>query len=155
MESKLGPLGTSATEWPIVPAPGWLWWWSIWLNEVWQGRTKYSEKTCPSATSSTTNPTWPDPGLNQGRRGGKSATNRLSYGAACRCSKLKLKISIMYVRIFVLGKTLTEHLTQFDEHGTDSGEPTAWSSGSLTYWPGDRRSWLTVCFLSHFRQMQG
>jgi hypothetical protein len=22
MESKLGPLGTSATEWPIVPAPG-------------------------------------------------------------------------------------------------------------------------------------
>jgi hypothetical protein len=22
MESKVGPLGTSATEWPIVPAPG-------------------------------------------------------------------------------------------------------------------------------------
>jgi hypothetical protein len=22
MESKLGPLGTSATEWPIVPTPG-------------------------------------------------------------------------------------------------------------------------------------
>jgi hypothetical protein len=22
LESKLGPLGTSATEWPIVPAPG-------------------------------------------------------------------------------------------------------------------------------------
>jgi hypothetical protein len=22
MDSKLGPLGTSATEWPIVPAPG-------------------------------------------------------------------------------------------------------------------------------------
>jgi hypothetical protein len=32
---------------------------------------------CPSQ-----NPTWPDPGLNRGRRGGKSATNRLSYGAA-------------------------------------------------------------------------
>jgi hypothetical protein len=28
------------------------------------------------------NPTWPEPGLNTGRRGGKSATNRLSYGAA-------------------------------------------------------------------------
>jgi hypothetical protein len=27
-------------------------------------------------------PTWPDPGLNPGRRGGKPATNRLSYGAA-------------------------------------------------------------------------
>jgi hypothetical protein len=28
------------------------------------------------------NPTWTDPGLNPGRRGGKPATNRLSYGAA-------------------------------------------------------------------------
>jgi hypothetical protein len=28
------------------------------------------------------NPTWPDPGLNPGRRGGKPAINRLSYGAA-------------------------------------------------------------------------
>jgi hypothetical protein len=32
---------------------------------------------CPSQ-----NPTWPDPGLNPGRGGGKPATNRLSYGAA-------------------------------------------------------------------------
>jgi hypothetical protein len=32
---------------------------------------------CPSQ-----NPTWADPGLNQGPRGGKLATNRLSYGAA-------------------------------------------------------------------------
>jgi hypothetical protein len=32
---------------------------------------------CPSQ-----NLTWPDPGLNPGRRGGKPATNRLSYGAA-------------------------------------------------------------------------
>jgi hypothetical protein len=31
---------------------------------------------CPSQ-----NPTWPDPGLNPGRHGGKPATNRLSYGA--------------------------------------------------------------------------
>jgi hypothetical protein len=29
---------------------------------------------CPSQ-----NPTWPDPGLNQGRRGGKPATNRLRW----------------------------------------------------------------------------
>jgi hypothetical protein len=32
---------------------------------------------CPSQ-----NPTCPDSGLNPGRRGGKPATNRLSYGAA-------------------------------------------------------------------------
>jgi hypothetical protein len=30
------------------------------------------------------NPTWPDPGLNLGRRGGKPATNRLRYGSAIR-----------------------------------------------------------------------
>jgi hypothetical protein len=32
---------------------------------------------CPSQ-----NPTWPDPNLNPGRRGGKPVTNHLSYGAA-------------------------------------------------------------------------
>jgi hypothetical protein len=32
---------------------------------------------CPSQ-----NPTWPYPGLNPGRRSGKPATNRLSYGVA-------------------------------------------------------------------------
>jgi hypothetical protein len=37
--------------------PGWLWW-RIWWNDK-QGKSKYSEKTCPSATLSTTNPTWP------------------------------------------------------------------------------------------------
>jgi hypothetical protein len=62
--------------------PGWLWWWRIWWNEDWQRKPKYSEKTRPRATLSTTNPTWPDPGSNAGRRCGKPATNRLSYGAA-------------------------------------------------------------------------
>jgi hypothetical protein len=56
--------------------------WSNWWNEDWQGKPKYSKKTCPSATFSTTNPTWPDPGSKPDRRGGKPATNRLSYGAA-------------------------------------------------------------------------
>jgi hypothetical protein len=69
--------------WPIVPAPDdrWWWLWRNWWNKDWQGKPKYSEKTCPSATLCTTNPTWLDPGLNPGRRGGKPATNRLSYGA--------------------------------------------------------------------------
>jgi hypothetical protein len=78
VESRLAPLGTSATERPIVPAPG------DYDDEDWQGKPKYSAKTCPSATLSTTNPTRPDPGLNPGRRDGKPATNRLSYGAAWR-----------------------------------------------------------------------
>jgi hypothetical protein len=46
------------------------------------GETEVLEETCDRATLSTTNPTWLDPGLNPGRRGGKPATNRLSYGAA-------------------------------------------------------------------------
>jgi hypothetical protein len=37
---------------------------------------------CLSATLSNTNPTLLDPVLNPGRRGGKPATNRLSYGVA-------------------------------------------------------------------------
>jgi hypothetical protein len=48
------------------------------VNANWQGEPKCSEKTFPSATLSTTNPTWPDPGSNPGRRGGKPATNTLT-----------------------------------------------------------------------------
>jgi hypothetical protein len=49
--------------WPIVPAPDDRWWplWRNWWNEDWQGKPKYSEKTCPSATLFTSNPTWLDP----------------------------------------------------------------------------------------------
>jgi hypothetical protein len=43
-------------------------------------------KPCPSATMSTTNPTWTDPGSNPDLRGGRPATNRLSHGTArLRC----------------------------------------------------------------------
>jgi hypothetical protein len=70
--------------WPIVPAPDdmWGWLWRNWWNKDWQGKPKYSEKTCPGTTLSTTNPTWLYPGLNPGRRSGKPATNRLTYGVA-------------------------------------------------------------------------
>jgi hypothetical protein len=47
-----------------------------------QGKPKYSKKICPSATLSTTNLTLPDLGSNPYRRGGKPATDRLSYGPA-------------------------------------------------------------------------
>jgi hypothetical protein len=63
--------GTSATNWAIVPAPGYRWWmWSSRWNENWQGKPKYSEKSYPSATS-TTYPTWPDVGSSLGRRSRK------------------------------------------------------------------------------------
>jgi hypothetical protein len=40
------------------------------------------EKTSPSVTLSTTNPTWIDLGPNPGLRGERAATNRLSHGTA-------------------------------------------------------------------------
>jgi hypothetical protein len=80
---RLSPLGTSATNWPNVPAPDDRWWvWSRRWNEHWQWKPKYSEKTCPSAILSTTKPTWPELGSNPDRRCGEPATNRLSYGTA-------------------------------------------------------------------------
>jgi hypothetical protein len=61
-------------------SPWWLWWSRNLWND-WQGKPKYSEKTCPSAALSTTIPTC-CPDANPGRRGGKPATNRLNYGKA-------------------------------------------------------------------------
>jgi hypothetical protein len=57
---RLSPLSTPATNWPIVPTPNNIWWiWSSGYNENCRGKPKYSEKTCPSAISSTTHLTWP------------------------------------------------------------------------------------------------
>jgi hypothetical protein len=44
------------------------------MNE-WQRKRKYSEKTCPSAVLSMTDPTGFDQGSNPGRRGEKRTTN--------------------------------------------------------------------------------
>jgi hypothetical protein len=40
-------------------------------------------ETCPSATLSTTSPTWPDPGLNPRRRGGSSLCKIIISGLFC------------------------------------------------------------------------
>jgi hypothetical protein len=48
-----------------------------------RAKPKYSKKSCPSATFSTTNLALLDVGSNPGSRGGKSATNRLRYGTVC------------------------------------------------------------------------
>jgi hypothetical protein len=46
------------------------------------GETEVLGENLPSATLSTTNPTWIDPGANPGLRGERPATNRLSHGTA-------------------------------------------------------------------------
>jgi hypothetical protein len=75
------PLGTSATDWPIVPASDdrWWWVWGICWNENLREKPQYSEKTCPSANLFTTNFTWHDLGSNPGCLSVKLATNCLSY----------------------------------------------------------------------------
>jgi hypothetical protein len=94
--------------WPIVPAPGdrWWWLWRNWWNEDWQGKPKYSEKTCPSVILSTTNPTWLDPALNPGRRGGKPGTNHLSYSAA----GIKFYLHSYLRNVFSYSKTLLQSM---------------------------------------------
>jgi hypothetical protein len=52
---------------------------------------------CPSQ-----NPTWPDPGLNPGCRGGKLATNRLSYSAA----QLFTYLYAFFLPVFLLFRSL-------------------------------------------------
>jgi hypothetical protein len=50
--------------------------------KIGRGNWSTRKKNCSSATLSTTNPTWLDPGMNSCRHGEMPATNRLNYGAA-------------------------------------------------------------------------
>jgi hypothetical protein len=76
----LDPLGTAATNSPIVLALG-----DYDDGEIGEmigvGNRSTRRKTYPSAALCTTNPTC-CPDANPGGRGGKPATNRLSYGSA-------------------------------------------------------------------------
>jgi hypothetical protein len=55
----LSPLGTSATTGSIVPVQDERWVWSSRRNENWQWKPNFWEKTSPSTTLPTINPTWP------------------------------------------------------------------------------------------------
>jgi hypothetical protein len=78
---SLSPLCTWATNWPTVPASDDRRVWRIWWNGNWKGKPKYSEKTCPSGTWFTTNPTRPDLGS---RRLTAWAMARPSETSTCR-----------------------------------------------------------------------
>jgi hypothetical protein len=88
----LSPFSTSATTWPIIPAPDdRCWWvWSSRWNDNWQGKPKYSEKTCPSATLFPVNPTLIDLRSYPGRRNGKPAAKCLSCCMASSGGKSEL-----------------------------------------------------------------
>jgi hypothetical protein len=76
----MGPLGTSATEWPIVPAPG-----DYDLVE-WRltGETEVFEENLPQRHFIHHKSRLPDPGSNPGRRSENPATNLLTtVGTVC------------------------------------------------------------------------
>jgi hypothetical protein len=84
----LGPLGTAATNRPIVPTPG-----DYDDGEIGgmigRGNRSTRRKSalmplCPPQTSHAC------PDANPGHRGGNPATNRLSYGTASVCRKFLL-----------------------------------------------------------------
>jgi hypothetical protein len=80
------------------PRYRWWWLWSNWCNKIGRGNRSTRRNSTPVATMSATNPTWPDPGSNAVRRGGKPATNRLSCGTAYVTHTLDK----MWVFIFLL-----------------------------------------------------
>jgi hypothetical protein len=67
------------------------------------GETKVLGENLPQPTLSTTNPTWLDPSLNPGRRGGKPATNSLSYGATQGLNKIMETLQLLYIILYFYG----------------------------------------------------
>jgi hypothetical protein len=77
--------GSSTQAWmpayvSILRIPQMIWVWRATVE--WYIDRENRRKTCPSATLSTTNTTWIDPGANLGLRGERPATNGLSHGTA-------------------------------------------------------------------------
>jgi hypothetical protein len=92
--SFLGWGGTEST-WYVshyLASPGWWWVWGTGGMRISRGNWSTLRKPAPSATLPTTNPH--NLGLNLGRRGGKPATNSLSYGTA-RPESLIFKLCAM------------------------------------------------------------
>jgi hypothetical protein len=81
-------------------------------NEIDRGKRTTRRKTCPSATLSTTNPKWTDPGSNPGIRGERPATNRLRHGTAFRCN-LTFYTTLKISRIRITGTRDAYLLTSF------------------------------------------
>jgi hypothetical protein len=76
-----------------------------------ENRSTRGKKTYPSATLSTTNPTWTDSGSNPGLRGGRPAYNCLNHDTALlgylksavsnRGLQPHLKVIYIYIYIYV------------------------------------------------------
>jgi hypothetical protein len=95
-------LWTAATSGPIVHLPDDIWAWSVMVEWYWQGKIKeLREKTCPSATLSTTNPAWIDLGAKSVLHGERLATNLLSHGTAFHHLR-RILLGFSLILIFLL-----------------------------------------------------
>jgi hypothetical protein len=75
---RLNPLGTSASNWPILPAPDDRWWW-VWSGGMRIGRGNTSSRRKPAPVPlCPPHSTWP--GIEPGVLSMKPATNHLSNG---------------------------------------------------------------------------
>jgi hypothetical protein len=82
VESRLGPLGTSATNWLIVPASGDCENGEFGGMKIDRGNRSTRRKPDPAPLCPPQIPHDLTPGSYPGRLGGKPAAKRLSYGAA-------------------------------------------------------------------------
>jgi hypothetical protein len=77
-------------QWAYCLSPGWYEYGEPRWNDIDRGNRITRRKTCPSATLSTTNSAWTDPGTNPCLRGERPATNRQNHvttnSCACMCS---------------------------------------------------------------------
>jgi hypothetical protein len=74
-----------------------------WWNDIFAGETEVLGENLPSATLSTTNPTWIELGANPGLRSERPATNRLSHGTATKNSSVEYLVSVHDVKyLFIL-----------------------------------------------------
>jgi hypothetical protein len=87
-------------------------------NDILTGENRRTRrKTCPSATLSTTNSTWIDPGANPGLRGERPATNDLSHRTAIiKVTEIFLEtdMGFYYTDYFVsIGQEITNTIYNF------------------------------------------
>jgi hypothetical protein len=104
---QLCPLDTAATNWPIVPAPGYYGDREIGGMMIGRGNRSTQRKPAPVPLCLPQTP-HACQDANPGRRGGKPATNRLSYGTACN------DVASTYRKKCILpNRELKSHLRRF------------------------------------------
>jgi hypothetical protein len=135
-----------------------LWWrWAVFFcqvlqlmehqwNEIDRGKpTTTRRKTCPSATLSTTNLTWTDPGSNPGLRGERPATNRLSHGTAY--SEVVTIYSYSAVPSFTGGWEID--FCHWTHSSLSQSEGSSWNNNCLATGRVDKFTFFPVITRSH------